>query len=154
MPDLTALNITSWPIWLVAVLVIINIFKQPLIGFLPGAIREHFRWRAERSDVQLNSRLQREATDDLRRSWREENWMQLLADKDAWILGELNKRLEAINTTGQAILEENNRIRGEIKRAANIQETIHISLSKMAEYQRQTNETLMRLVDREEAQRD
>jgi hypothetical protein len=151
--DIGGLDTTSWPIWVLAILMVVNIFKEPIGAFLPQAAHNFFRHRAKKSDREQQ-----------RKSWREEQWIELVQKWDAFAQGTLAQELKSIRSTEQTSCEELaklrngiervaekldaaldasqdtakalNRILAETKRTGNILTTIHIALSQMAEVRR------------------
>lgn len=96
------IDYSQWPVWLVAVLLFVNLFREPLAALIAQAIPDHFRHyagrRADREEhdqeleeVQLNARLQTAAAEQLRKSWREENLMSIVQEKDAFERGLFDK---------------------------------------------------------------
>ena len=83
--DFSAINLSGWPVWLLATLIVIDIFKRPLSTYLPEALRDYFRHRADQADAKLNSTLQSGVTADMRE-----------ARKDNFIMGELSSSLKGI----------------------------------------------------------
>lgn len=144
MGGLEAIDLTRWPVWLVFALLVANLFKEQIGSFVPMAVRDFFRHRAARQidreefdqeiqEALVNSRLQSQATDELRKSWREEQWVELLQRKDAWLQDILEARLVAIQDINARTLEEAVRIKHGTERTNNILTTIHIVLSKLSD---------------------
>lgn len=138
------INFDAWPTWLIFILLALNLFREQISSFVPTAIRDHFSHRARRmadreehvqeiEETLLNNRMQTMATEQLRSSWREEQWVELLQRKDAWLIDQLDKRLLDLQASTDKLLEEQIKMRYGINRTNDILTTIHITLSKLVE---------------------
>lgn len=146
------LDISTWPTWIIAILLVINLFKEQIAAFIPTAISDHFRFRAERTadqeehaqlleEVLLNGKLQTEAAEQLRKSWREEQWVELLQFKDSWLHEFLDAKLDRLQESADRQTKELAGLRSDFaqfsteqhqgfERLADILTTIHIALSR------------------------
>lgn len=141
MPGLN-LDFNQLPAWLLAILILINIFKQPLSAFVPVAIRDFFTFRAKREadreefaqgieETLVNSRLQSEATEHLRRSWREEQWVELIQNKDAWLQDVLDKKLDGLQTGQAKLIEQTIQVQRNTLRTNDLLTAVNGNLSRV-----------------------
>lgn len=139
-------DFSRWPVWLMFVLLVANLFREQIGSFIPAAMREHFQDQAKRrsdeiehaqeiEETLLNSKLQNEAAESLRKSWREEQWLELLHQKDAWLKEVFEERLKELQASSDKTLEAVTTIGHNTKRTNDLLTTIHICLSKMADHQ-------------------
>ena len=154
MPGLNV-NFNEWPIWLLFLLMVINILKTPISAILPETLREWgvnpFKFRAEREmdrrehqqeieQALVNSRLQAEATDALRKSWREEQWAEILQQMLAWLREDLQtdlKNMQATQTKQQETLVQ---VQKNTARTNDLLTTMNMTLSLLAERSRGRSE--------------
>lgn len=147
MPGLQ-LDFAHWPTWLLVLLVAANLFKDQIgsliSSFIPTAIQDHFSNRAQRQadheehlqlleEAILNGELQTNAAEQLRKSWREEQWAELLQRANAWQQETLARDLNEIKSSQAKLIEAMVATQHNTKRTSDILTTIHISLSKLAE---------------------
>jgi hypothetical protein len=133
-------DFSQWPAWLLAVLIVINIFKQQLGALFPDWLRHRLGRQADREEFQqamhevlVNSRLQNEATDQLRKSWREEQWAELLQQMLAWLREDLQADLKLLQS-GQASLHETTiQVQRNTSRTNDLLTTMNMTLSLLAE---------------------
>lgn len=136
--------IKEWPIWLVAALLLVNLFKDQIGAFVPTAVREHFSSQARRQaderehaqeieEVKLNAALQTNASDDLRKSWREENLMDLLAAKDDWERTILRDEIIALRGAMGEQIKELQDLRRAAIRTNDLLTTLNIIMSRLSE---------------------
>lgn len=129
------------PTWIVLILLLLNLFREQIGKFVPTAIREHFRNRAENQADQrehaqrieetlIDNELQQRVTEQLRETRREDTLIKLLQDKDRWLENVLATQLERLGNGQEKMIEELKQIRGGITRTNNILTTIHIVLSR------------------------
>lgn len=150
MPGLQV-DFSQWPTWLLFVLIVINLFKQQIATFIPTTIRDIFQFRAgrqadreefkqEMEQVQLNSRLQTEAADQLRKSWREEQWAEILQQMLAWLREDLEADMKELQA-GQAKLNETTiQVQRNTARTNDLLTTMNMTLSLLAERSRPRSE--------------
>ncbi len=50
-----AVDLTGWPIWLVAALLILNLFRDQIGSFIPVALRDHFRSRERQRTIEFEA---------------------------------------------------------------------------------------------------
>jgi hypothetical protein len=130
MPGVQHFDFTAWPIWLLAILVVVNIFKEQIGSFFPAAITDFFRFRAERKrDNQEHTQLLEER-EQQRKSWREEQWVELILRKDAWLQEHLEKQLAEIEKGNNRIVDAITEVQNTTRRTNDILATIHVALSR------------------------
>lgn len=133
------------------VLLVANLFREQIGSFIPTAIREHFQDLAKRridkiehtqelEEALLNSKLQNEATESLRKSWREEQWVELLQQKDAWLKEIFEDRLDRLQDSSDKILETITAVQHNTKRTNDILTTINISLATVIDQTKWKND--------------
>lgn len=147
MPDLT-FDLARWPVWILFTLLAINIFKDSisslLVQFFPTAIREHFRYRAERKADReeheqsieatvLSSRLSRLEREQQRKSWREEQWVELIQQMQAWAYETLDKRLDGIQKGNDRSATELAQLRTNSVRANDLLTALNGNLTRLAD---------------------
>lgn len=143
MPGLNV-DFNQWPSWLLFLLIVINIFKAQIAAAIPDTVKNWFQFRVNRqadreefqqemAEVQLNSRLQSEAADQLRKSWREEQWVELLQQMLSWMREDLGKDITEIRAGQDKQMETLTQVQRNTLRTNDLLTTIHITLSKLAE---------------------
>lgn len=142
MPGLQV-DFSQWPTWLLFLLIVINLFKQQIAGFIPEALRHRAGREADREEFQqeiqenvLNFRLQAETTDQLRKSWREEQWVELLQQMLAWLREDLEKDMAEIQTGQGKLLETTIQVQRNTSRTNDLLTTMNMTLSLLAERSR------------------
>lgn len=140
------LDFHTWPPWLLIILIAANLFKEQigaLLGsFIPTAVKDFFQFRAHRAanreehvqlleETLLNGQLQNEAVEQLRKSWREEQWAELVLRKDAWQQETLDRRLEALEVGQNRLIEVMIEVRDNSSSTNKILATIHVALTRL-----------------------
>ena len=98
----------DWPLWVVIIFQFLILFRNEIGKFLPSAISDHFRTRADRQadreehkqaieEVRLNAHLQAASAEQLRASWREEQWAVIVADQQTFIQNNLLLEIKNLN---------------------------------------------------------
>lgn len=150
-----SIDMSQWPTWLLVTLLIINLFREQIGAFIPQALREHFTFRAKRKadkeehqqqtedtllqsklkaeDELLQSKLEAEQELRLRKSWREEQWVEILKQKDSWIQEELDGRLKENTKLLGKILEQMSNVRTNGIRTNDLLTSINSSLTRIAD---------------------
>lgn len=75
----------DWPIWATLLFLILSQFRGILAKILPNAWRSHQEHEQEIEEIQLNAHLQTVAGEQLRKSWRDEQFLELLQAQQAFI---------------------------------------------------------------------
>lgn len=121
-----SVDFSQWPVWLLAILIVVNLFKEQIGTVIPSAVRDIFKSRVDRQEhsqqieeTLLNSRLQADATEQLRKSWREEQFAEMLHQKDSYLYEYLDKKVDKLADAQD--------------RTNDLLTTIHIALSKLAD---------------------
>lgn len=154
------IDFNQLPTWLLVLLIIINIFKQPLSAFVPSAIRDFFTFRAKREadreefqqgleETLVNSRLQTEAAEHLRRSWREEQWVELIQNKDAWLQDVLDKKLDALQAGQTKLIELTTQVQRNTLRSNDLLTAVNANLSKISDLLQSRPGYIQQFVERE-----
>ena len=121
-----------------------NLFRQQIGAFLPQAIHNLFSFRAKRradredhtqqtETTLLESKLKAEEFSSLRKAWREEQWVELIQKKDAWIQEELDDRLKEQSVVLGKISELMHDVRANGLQTNELLTTMNSSLARMAE---------------------
>lgn len=143
MPEL-GLDFTGWPVWAILILVATNTFREQISAFIPEAVHNFFRSRADRKkdreehaqqieEALLNSRLQHQAADQLRKSWREEQWAELLQQMQAWTHETLERQLVAILNSSERSNSELANLRLNSTRTNDLLSTMNANLTRLAD---------------------
>lgn len=90
MPDTS-----DWPIWAVLLFLILSQFRGTLIKILPDAWKSHQKHEQEIEEIKLNARLQTTAGEQLRKSWRDEQFLDLLQSQQTFIQDRLAAGIDA-----------------------------------------------------------
>lgn len=91
MPDIPE----DWPIWAVLLFLILINFKGTLIKFLPDTWRRHQEHGQEIEEIQLNAKLQTQASEQLRASWREEQLVETIQSHQDFIQNVLTQEIKS-----------------------------------------------------------
>lgn len=145
MPDI---DFTSWPVWLIALLIILNLFKQPLARLFPGlfsAFVEKARFDAEQKaieaegerqdDIAILSAMVQLQTEAIKQNER-------LLD---FIISRLDDRLTEL---GQTIKSELQAIRHELADINQRWLTASVESNKAASQHQLTRVEITHLIDR------
>lgn len=125
----------SWPNWLTLILATIYILRGVLVKFLPDTLQkaiENFSARRtdqaehnqEIEEVQLNARLQTQASEQLRKSWREEMLLEIIQNQQTFAQDTLLGEVRALAGIGHQTHEELRNARRAIYRSANLTATL------------------------------
>lgn len=103
----------DWPLWAILLFLALSTFRGSLIKLLPGAVRSYLD-RAEKieeheqeiEEIQLNARLQTQASEQLRKSWREEMLLEIIQNQQSFSQDTLLGEVQALADLGHKIHEE------------------------------------------------
>lgn len=84
----------DWPIWATLLFLVLTAFKGTLVKFLPAAWKSRQEHGQEIEEIQLNARLQDQATEHLRKSWREEILLETIQEQQAFVQGVLTQEIK------------------------------------------------------------
>lgn len=147
MPGLQV-DFSQWPTWLLFLLIVINLFKQQLIAFIPEALRHRAGRQADREEFKqgieealVNSRLQTEATDQLRKSWREEQWAEILQQMLGWLREDLEADMKQLQDGQAKLYETTIQVQRNTARTNDLLTTMNMTLSLLAERSRATSKS-------------
>jgi DNA anti-recombination protein RmuC len=148
MPEI---DFTAWPIWLIALLFALNLFKEPLARMFPvffSFLTSRAKWEAEQraikdeaerqDDIAILSAMVQLQTETIKQNER-------LLD---FILSRLNSRLTEMGETIKAELQS---IRQELNDINNRWLAASVESNKAASQHQLTRAELVRLIDRFEA---
>lgn len=107
----------NWPNWLTLILAIVYILRGALIKLLPTSLQaiienisarrtDQAEHNQEIEEVELNARLQTQAGEQLRKSWREEMLLEVIQSQQAFIQDILLGEVRAVADLGHKIHEE------------------------------------------------
>ncbi len=85
-------NLEGWPVWLVAILLLINLFRAQLGTLLTSLLPEATRNWATRHATREKFQQQME----LRQAWREEQWFESLYQDRDWIRQIITKEVQGL----------------------------------------------------------
>lgn len=86
MPDV---DLTGWPVWLVAALLILNLFRDHIGAFIPQAIRDHFRSRERQRTIEFEARRERVRDEQEARQRSEAEALHSLLQLNERLIGHL-----------------------------------------------------------------
>lgn len=139
MPGLSV-DTSTWPIWAILILVTISTLQKPLSALLPESVRDFFNRLARKQEHAqtieeslVNHRFQTDVTEQLRKSWREEQFAEMLHQKDSYLYEYLDKKIDTIGAGQQRITEKLGFVEANTRRTNDLLTTIHIELSKIAD---------------------
>ena len=140
------LNFNEWPVWLVAILVVINIFKQPLGAILPDWLKFRADRNADREEHKqaieealINSRLQANANEQLRAQLTEKQLFTLFEKMLSRVLEDFKNDLVQLKTGQSKQLETLTAIHAESKRISEFARGININISELVGEFRKAN---------------
>ncbi len=138
--QMPSVDFSQWPMWLLAVLIVVNLFKEQIGTVIPSAVRDFFKSRGDRQEhslqieeTLLNSRLQADATEQLRKSWREEQFAEMIHQKDSYLYEYLDKKVDRLAIAQERAIEVLSSVVANTRRTNDLLTTIHIALSKLAD---------------------
>jgi hypothetical protein len=124
MPDIP----DDWPIWATLLFLILTTFKGTLIKFLPAAWRSRQEHGQEIEEIQLNARLQTQASEQLRKSWREEMLLETIQNQQAFVQDVLTQEIKAQNEVIGSLRNEIRSLRRAVLRVGDITAAVFSSL--------------------------
>ncbi len=125
----------NWPNWLTLILATLYILRGALVKLLPTSVQtiienvsarragqaEH---NQEIEEVELNARLQTQASEQLRKSWREEMLLEIIQTQQAFVQDILLGEIRALAAVGHQTHEELRNAQRAIHRSANLTATL------------------------------
>ena len=103
MPDIPE----DWPIWATLLFLILTAFKGTLVKMLPDAWKSRQEHGQEIEEIELNAKLQKQASEQLRSSWREEQLIETVQAQQTFVQDVLTQEIrtqsEAIGSLRQEI---------------------------------------------------
>lgn len=131
---------STWPMWAILILVSISALQKPLGLLLPESVRDFFnRWARKQEHDQaikeslLEHQFNTEDAKHLRGAWREDQFAEMLRQKDSYLHEYLDEKVDRIVAEQIKMLERLNAIDGNTKRTNNLLTTIHVELSGLVE---------------------
>lgn len=125
----------NWPNWLTLILAILYILRGALVKLLPTSVQTiienvsarrtgQAKHNQEIEEVELNSRLQTQASEQLRKSWREEMLLEIIQSQQTFAQDTLLGEIRALAKAGHQTHEELRNARRAIYRSANLTATL------------------------------
>jgi len=98
----------DWPIWAVLLFLILSNFRGTLVKILPDAWQSHQKHEQQIEEIELNARLQTTAGEQLRKSWRDEQFLELIQSNQTFtqdrLIAEIHAQTLAIDRLRRAVI--------------------------------------------------
>ncbi len=125
----------NWPNWLTLILAVVYVLRGALVKLLPTSVQaiienvssrrtgqaEH---NQEIEEVELNARLQTQASEQLRKSWREEMLLEIVQNQLSFAQDTQLGEIRSLAEVGRQIHEELRNAQRAIHRSANLTATL------------------------------
>lgn len=85
----------DWPIWATLLFLILTTFKGTLVKFLPDAWKSRQEHGQEIEEIELNARLQSVASEQLRKSSREEVLLEVIQEQQGFTQDAFRQEIKA-----------------------------------------------------------